>query len=311
MTLEQLRIFIAVAESLHVTRAAAKLNLTQSAASASIAALEARYHCRLFHRTGRRIELTDTGKEFLAAAKAVMADVAQAESVLSELSGLQRGHLDLQASQTIANYWLPPLLQKFHQRHPGIRLSVTIGNTASVARAVLEGQANLGFIEGDIDEPILTRLPVQGDELVLVVGKGHPWAGQKRVTPAALQQAAWVMREPGSGTRQILEDALRRLGVDPARLNVALELPSNEAVRSAVIAGAGITALSSLVVDAGLRASRLHRVGPIFASREFLVLRHGERHHSKAETALLEMIRQQRDHTARRPASPKKAKTSA
>src|SRR6516225_2732803 len=106
MTLEQLRIFVAVAEREHVTRGARDLNLTQSATSAAVAALEARYQTKLFDRVGRRIVLTAAGKAFLVEAKSILARVVAAETVLDDLAGLARGHLALAASQTIANYWL-------------------------------------------------------------------------------------------------------------------------------------------------------------------------------------------------------------
>lgn len=291
MTLEQLRIFVAVADSLHVTRAAQGLNITQSAASASIAALESRHGMRLFHRIGRRIELTEAGRSFLPEAKAVLARAAQAELVLTELSGLQRGSLTLHASQTIANYWLPPRLHAFRQLYPGIALNLTIANTTEVGDAVGAGAADLGFIEGDLENPLLAQIPVPGDRLLLVVGPQHPWASAQAVTPADLKQAAWVLREKGSGTRQNFELGLRQHGVDPTGITVAFELPSNEAVRNAVEAGAGATVLSSLVVADSLFAGRLRVIDLPFPQRHFIILRHGDRYISKAEDALLRLVR--------------------
>jgi DNA-binding transcriptional LysR family regulator len=116
VTLEQLRIFVAVAELEHVTRASQSLNLTQSATSAAIAALESRYATKLFNRIGRRIELTDAGRVFLVEARAVLARAAAAETVLSDFAGLARGSLSLAASQTAGNYWLPPLIHRPYRR---------------------------------------------------------------------------------------------------------------------------------------------------------------------------------------------------
>src|ERR1700748_3322863 len=170
MTLEQLRIFIAVAEHQHVTRAAGELNLTQSATSAAIAALEARYAIKLFDRIGRGIVLTRTGREFLDEARGVVARAKAATQVLNDLAGLKRGSLSLAASQTVANYWLPPRLQAFHGAHPGIDLHVTIANTELVAQAVHEGSADLGFVEGEIDDPVLSIRKVVGAQLMGGVG---------------------------------------------------------------------------------------------------------------------------------------------
>jgi len=155
MTLEQLRIFVAVAERQHMTRAAEALNLTQQAVSAAVVTLENTYSTALFHRVGRRIELTEAGRLFLDEARDVLNRAAAAELTLSEIGGLKRGTLAVEASQTIASYWLPRRLVAFHQAYPEITLRVGIGNTAQVAKAVMNGAAELGFIEGVIDEPAL------------------------------------------------------------------------------------------------------------------------------------------------------------
>src|SRR5258708_6497636 len=133
MTLEQLRIFVAVAEREHVTQAARDLNLTQSATSAAVAALEERYQAKLFDRVGRRIVLTDAGSVFLVEARAVLARAASAETVLADIAGLRRGSLALAASQTVASYWLPPLMYRFRARHPGIAMQLRISNTETVS----------------------------------------------------------------------------------------------------------------------------------------------------------------------------------
>src|ERR1700723_3806499 len=129
MTLEQLRIFVAVAEKQHVTQAASQLNLTQSATSAAIAALEARYGIKLFDRIGRGIVLTQTGRDFLGEARAVLARAKAAAQVLDDLAGLKRGSLTIAASQTVANYWLPSRIQAFHNPHPHIELHLSMANT--------------------------------------------------------------------------------------------------------------------------------------------------------------------------------------
>src|SRR5260370_3763125 len=126
MTLEQLRIFIAVAERQHVTQAASELHLTQSATSGVIAALEARYGIKLFDRVGRGIVLTQTGRDFLNEARQVVARAKAAAQVLNDLAGLKRGSLTLAASQTVANYWLPPRIETFRKAHPGIALALAI-----------------------------------------------------------------------------------------------------------------------------------------------------------------------------------------
>ncbi|MEA1647444.1 LysR family transcriptional regulator [Nitrospirillum sp. BR 11164] len=288
MTLEQLRIFVAVAERQHVTQAARALNLAQSAASAAVAALEDRYQTALFNRVGRGITLTEAGRLFLAEAKAVLARADMAERALAELSGLQRGQLRVQASQTIASYWLPRHLVAFRDRHPGVELDLTIGNTAQVAAAVLEGRADLGFVEGAVDSPDLSAHQVALDQLVVVVAPHHPWAFRETVAPADLHETPWIMREQGSGTRSAFLAALADLGVDTARLRIALELPSNEAVRAAVEAGGGAAALSASVASGSIEVGLLYPVPLALAPRAFTLVRHPDRGLSRAASAFLD-----------------------
>lgn len=290
MTLEQLRIFIAVAEKQHVTRAAGELNLTQSATSAAIAALERRYGIKLFDRVGRGIVLTQIGRDFLNEARAVVARAKAAAQILDDLAGLKRGSLTLAASQTVANYWLPPRIETFRRTYPGIDLRVMIANTKQVAHAVIQGDADLGFVEGEVDEPSLAIRRMEGDSLTIVVGASHRWVGRTRITPRLLTETSWILREPGSGTRSMFEAVLRKFQVKMPDLDIRLELPSNEAVRVAVESGDCATAISDLVVAQSIAAGTLHRVKIDLPKRSFITLRHKERYASQAEKALLASI---------------------
>ena len=290
MTLDQLRIFVAVAERQHVTQAAQEINITQSAASSAIAALEDRYAVKLFDRVGRRIELTDAGRTFLAEARGVLLHAATAEKVLQDLSGMKRGTLSIFASQTIINYWLPPFLAPFHQRYPDIKLKVSAGNTQQVATATHEGTAHIGFVEGAIDDPHLSVRSIEGDRLIIVVGPAHALASKPELEASDLLSTRWVLREQGSGTRTEFEEALKSFSMTLADLDIAFEMPSNEAVCVAVEAGVGVTAISNLVAESALLSGRL--VSPEFPlpHRSFHVLHHKERYISQAELAFLELV---------------------
>lgn len=292
MTFEQLAIFVAVAEREHLTRAAGAIGLTPSAVSAAIRNLESFYRVALFHRVGRRIELSAEGRAFLPEAKAVLGRAKAAELMLAEMGGLSRGALSVHASQTVASYWLPRVLMRFHANHPGIELTLTIGNTATVARAVLDGVADLGFVEGPVDEPALAASWVASDEVVVVVAPGHPWADGRPVTVCELAAGtAWVMREAGSGTRAVFEQALRGAGIDVATLSVVLEFPSNEAVLSAVRTGPCAAVVSRIAAETLLREGHLFRVGFALEARQFSLLQHRERRVSKAAAALESLSR--------------------
>ena len=290
MTLEQLRVFVAVAERQHVTRAADALNLTQSAVSAAIAALESRHETKLFNRVGRGIELTDAGKLFLTEAKAILTRVEAAELALAEFSGLKSGTLSVKASQTIASFWLPRHLVAFRRAYPGIDVRLSIGNSAQVAAAIRAGTADLGFVEGEVLDPALVSRPIARDQMIVVVGPDHPWTSRQIVNAADIADKEWVLREQGSGTRSVFEQALAGLGVRLTDLRIAMELPSNEAVRAAVEAGMGATAISASVAAPSIEAGLLHAVPIKLPDRHFYELHHAERYRSRAAEALLELI---------------------
>jgi DNA-binding transcriptional LysR family regulator len=281
MTLEQLRIFVAVAQREHVTQGARDLNLTQSASSAAIAALEARYATKLFDRIGRRILLTEAGRAFLDEARAVLARVSAAEAVLTDFAGMKVGCLNVAASQTVANYWLPSRLHQFRTLFPLIVANVAIGNTQTVATRVTEGLADLGIVEGVVQDSVLSVEPIAEDEMVLVVGKSHAWATRDSADPTEFDQTEWVLREQGSGTRAALEAVIKDAGLTNKAIGISMVLPSNEAVRAAIEAGAGAGVMSKLVVDRSIKAGVLVQLNVALPNRKFYLLRHGQRHASR------------------------------
>jgi len=286
MTLEQLRVFVAVAERQHITGAAKALNLTQSAVSSAVTSLEARHGVTLFDRVGRNIVLNQVGEAFLIEARAVLTRAAAAESALDDLSALARGRLSIHASQTIASYWLPSRLAVFHRTHPGIHLDIAIGNTAQVAKAVADGAAELGLVEGEINDPALGRVIIGQDPLALVVGRDHPWA-ENPPKSVKLADTAWVLREVGSGTRSTFEAVLAKAGLSIVNLDVAMALPGNEAVRAAVEAGAGAAVMSRISAASSLASGVLVEVPYALPVRPFHLLRHKQRYHSRVGDAFL------------------------
>ncbi len=284
MTLEQLRIFVAVAERQHVTRAAEALNLTQSAVSAALGALENRHGTKLFDRVGRGLALNAIGQAFLPEARAVLARAEGAQILLDDLAGLRRGSVHIHASQTICAYWLPQRMAAFQEAHPDIELHLSIGNTHRVIEAVLSGEAELGLVEGAEDAPLLERRTIGSDRLVIAAAPDHPLA--KTFTPDATTLASlnWALREKGSGTRSEFENALPE-GVTPQQLKVSMVLPSNEAILTAVAASHLVTAISELAARPLIEAGRLVLLPLEMPERPFYLLRHKQR--SRAASALV------------------------
>jgi len=243
-------------------------------------------------RVGRRIELTEAGRLFLDEARSVLACAEAAERALREIAGLTRGALAVRASQTIAGYWLPRHLVAFRRAYPLIDVRLSIGNTAQVAEAVLQGKADIGFVEGVIEGEHLDLATVARDQLTLVVGPQHPWAERDEFAAGELLSGEWVLREQGSGTRSAFEAALLRLGGDPSQLRVVMEMPSNEAARAAVEAGMGATALSASVAAPSLEAGLLRQAPLDLPERAFYAVSHRARRRSRAAEALLAIIAQ-------------------
>lgn len=284
MTLEQLRIFVAAAELLSMTRAAERLHLTQPAISAAIGALEERYATRLFDRIGRRLALTEAGRLFLPEAVAVLDRAASARQILDDLSGLLRGEVRIAASQTVASFWLPARMARFVTSRPHIQLKLVVGNTSQAAARVLSGEADLAFVEGDVDEDLLSVETVGGDRIGLFVAPSHPLAA-RAPSREDLETASWVMRDAGSGTRDHLEAGLRQSGVAPEKLRVSLELPSNEAALEAVEGGRLVTAVSELSAACRLRVGAVKQLDWPLRPRAFTMLAHRSRTVSPAVAA--------------------------
>ncbi|SRR5579883_214428 len=263
MTLEQLRIFLAVSHHLHFTRAAESLYITQPAVSAAIQNLEAEYCVKLFHRIGRRIELTTAGKLLQVEAQKVLDQVALTERGLRELNNLQRGELKLGSSLTIGNYWLPAKISRFKRKYPGISVNCTLANAKEICEGTATGLFDLGLVTGDLDPALQTTLEqeaVGSDRLQIVVGRSHPWFERSRLHVKQLTQTSWIMRESGSGTQQMFEQAIKRWGIEPSDLDVILVLSSSEMVKAMVESGVGAAAIPELMVQKELQLSTLRAV---------------------------------------------------
>jgi DNA-binding transcriptional LysR family regulator len=257
ITLRQLQIFRAVALTGSTTAAALSVPLSQSATSTALAELERGLQARLFDRVGKRLLLNDSGRALLPLALGVLDGARNIESAfLSSESGL-RVDLRLFASTTIGNYVLPRLLSSFRALVPAARLDVRIGNTLEAVNAVCDFSTDLGLIEGPCHVPDVIVKQWFEDELVIVAAPAHPLAKAARarkLTIAQLRHAPWLLREPGSGTRETVELALL-----PHLLNIqpAMTLGSSESIKNSVAEGLGVSCLSRSVVQDLLAANRL------------------------------------------------------
>ena len=255
----RLKVFRTVAEVMSFRKAAEVLHLSQPAVSQQIRALEEEARVRLFDRAGgdghgSRISLTEAGRVLLVYANRAAATMAEAERALAALNHEVTGELRLGASTTVAQYLLPRILGAFLKQYPHVRMSVVSGNTEEIAEAVAEERVALGIIEGPAMRRDVKTEPMAPDELVLIVSPVHAWAQRKGgISAAELGTVPLLLRERGSGSRRVVERALKQAGLPLKSLKVAMELDSTEAIISGVEAELGVGFVSRWAVGKVLR----------------------------------------------------------
>lgn len=245
MDFVRLTVFRTVARHLSFSKAAQELLLSQPAVSKHVQLLERELGVPVFHRLGRRVELTDAGRLLADYSQRVTVLTDEMRGVLRELQGLERGTLRVAASSTPGLYVLPPLLARFQKDHPGIALSFVVSNSADVARRVSAGECDLGFVGSRLPVPGIESLPFAEDVVVLVVSANHALARAGSRTPQLLAAETLVACDAGSGTRQAAETILVQHAVTPRRI---IELSSCEAVKRTVAAGLGVAFASRRAV---------------------------------------------------------------
>ena len=288
-TLRQLEVFLATARHENISRAAGELAMSQSAASGSLKELERQFDVQLFDRVGKRLQLSELGRQLRPQAENLL---AQAEVFEQSLGGGEiSGSLRIGATLTIGNYLAVPMIAAFRQRFPTAEISLQVANTATIARQVAEFELDLGMIEGEFSHPHLQAMPWREDELEVFAAPGHPLAQKRRITDAQLLQQSWIVREPGSGTRQTFERALHDILAD---LDIAMELQHTEAIKRAVEAGLGVGCLSQICLADAFRRGALVPLsveGRDFR-REWYLINHREKFHSAALREWLTLCRE-------------------
>jgi DNA-binding transcriptional LysR family regulator len=288
MTLRQLEIFEKVAATQHVTMTGKQLLISQSAVSMAISELEHVSGGPLFERRGRRLILNDRGRYLLPEAKELIRRAQTIERALNDSTEKPVGVLRIGASTTIGNYLLPSLLGEFARLYPRAKVLLMVGNTQQVEAAVENGELDLGLVEGPHHLASLDLSPWRQDELVVIVGKEHPWSQKRSASPKMLAGAPWIMRERGSGTREVFESAINRKGIG---FSISLELGHTEAIKKAVEAGLGVGCLSKLAVQRELDNHWLIKVEtPLDLQRDLIILKRKDIYRSKLLEACLALF---------------------
>lgn len=246
ITLRQLEIFIAVAETAQVTKASKKLFVTQSAVSMALAELENQLGGSLFDRHGRSLLLNARGRYLLPLAKDITTQVNSIESIMSERNDTLTGEINVVASSALGNYILPYLVGAFKKAHPKVAINLLVYNTRMAETLVMEGTSDIGFVEGQVTSKELNVREWFKDELVVLTAPSDPLANKEVFdVEEDMKNSRWIMREKGSGTAAIFRNKMRDY-LD--EVNIVMEMGHPEAVKRAVESGVGIACLSALTI---------------------------------------------------------------
>lgn len=240
VTLHQLRVFEAAARHNSFTRAAEELYLTQPTVSIQVKQLTKAIGMPLFEQVGKKLFLTDAGRELYAASKDVFERLSQLEMTVADLQGMKQGMLRL-AVITTANYFIPRLLGPFCQRYPGINVSLQVTNHEGLLERLHDNLDDLYILSRTPDSSDYTAQPFLDNPLVVIAPIDHPLAGQREISIQRLAEQPLIMRERGSGTREAAEQLFEAAGVP---MKVKLDLGSNEAIKQAILGGLGLSVLS-------------------------------------------------------------------
>ena len=252
MNLGQITAFVKVVERGSFSAAAKDLGVSQPAVTMQVQGLEADLGVTLFDRAYRKVELTEAGRALLPHARRVLVDLEAAREDISRLSETVTGRLSIAASTTPGQYVLPRLLGGFLKEYPEVNVSLAVADTAEIVDAVATGEVHVGMAGAVVKGARVEFERLGTDDIVMLCHKDHSFAVAEAVSPNEVVREPFVMREEGSGTRQVAEEALRGVGIDPAELRVLTELGTGEAILNAVEGGMGLGMVSSWVAEKAL-----------------------------------------------------------
>ncbi len=240
----KLKVFCTVAETRSFSKTSEIIHLTQPAVSLQIQALEEKYETKLFDRSSSTVTLTPAGEILYRYAKEILSLYSSAEKAIGKQIGLVKGSLTVGAGSNIGNYILPTLITEFRQTHPKSKIYLLVSNSKRVVDLLNAGNIDLGLVEGDVSRQKIVVKKILTDELLLIVPPGHHWAKRREIPVNELVKEPFILRESGSGTRQMIEKFLGRHGITLHDLKISAILGSTEAIKDAVENGLGISIIS-------------------------------------------------------------------
>jgi len=266
LTLRQLQVFESVARHLSHSRAADELFLSQPAVSMQIKQAEETVGLPLFEQAGKKLYLTDAGRELLRYSRVILQQLEEMEGVFGEMKGLGRGKLNI-AVVSSANYFMPQLLAKFFQQHPGIQVSLQVANRDAVVKQLDENRADLAIMGRPPEGAEMQAESFLQNPLVVIAAPTHPLSRKHRIRPDQLAQEIFLLREPGSGTRGVVERFFADYRIRPP---ATMEMDTNESIKQSVQAGMGLGIISLHSIELELETKRL----AVLDAEHFPIMRH-------------------------------------
>jgi LysR family transcriptional regulator, transcriptional activator of the cysJI operon len=271
MTLRHLKIFITVADCGSMTNASEKLFIAQPTVSQAISELESYYGVKLFDRLSRRLYITETGKQFLSYARHII-------TLLDEMDQMMKnpdkcGVLKIGASLTIGACLLPALVKEFSRKYPSLKVQAVVKNTKDIEGLIVKNSIDFAIVEGIVHNTDMISSEFMDDELVLVCGKSHPLYGAQEISISSLNKLEFIVREPGSGTRELFENVMAANDID---WQLLWECNGSDGIKSAAVSGAGVAVISKLLIKSEVKARELAiiKVKGIEFKRKFNIIYH-------------------------------------
>lgn len=240
----KLKVFCTVAETKSFSKASERIHITQPAVSLLVQSIEELYETKLFERSSNTVTLTPAGETLYRYAKEILELYSNAEKEIGEITGLVKGSIRIGSSTTIGNYLLPSVIADFRKKHPTIKVHLLVGNTKRIVEFLTAGNIDIALVESDVEKQKLVVEKLLSDELILIVPPLHPWAKKKTVSILEITEEPFIMREEGSGTRQVIEKYLAKHSITPQEMKVTVVLGCTEAIKGAVEDGVGMSIVS-------------------------------------------------------------------
>ena len=246
---DSLKVFITVANTKNFSKAAKVLNLTQPAISCQIQTLEQYYQTMLFDRVNRHVKLTESGELLLEYALSMNDLQAELERKMQQLTGQVKGNLTIGASRTVGEYIMPYIVSAFKKEYPDVDIALEIYNTRQVENNIMNNTIDVGLVESDISNKKLFYQDFLDDELVLIVSSNHRWASEETISLLELKDEPFIIREAGSGSRLVFEQALLDSDFDIENLNIIMEIGNITAIKTIVASGLGVSVVSKWAAE--------------------------------------------------------------